>query len=107
MFNYLSVTHHSFNLQLVSVKEARALQKLRADESGALKYMIDTKVYERLETRIVEHCTYMIQREVMFYTQSSDCLMKRSSAADMESFSIQVILAEHGSQVPGVNYPLL
>lgn len=52
--------------------------------------MMKLNVYNRLEQAIVEYCTSLIKREVVFYAQSSLCLLKKSSAKDMETFSLKV-----------------
>lgn len=74
----------------MSTAEAVVLKAMRENQANVLQQMLKYKVYKRLERSIVEYCTNVIKREILFYTRSSLCLLKKSSAADMESFSLKV-----------------
>ena len=47
------------------------------------------KIYPSLETAVVEHTSGIVQVEIVSYAHW-DCLKKKSSAKDMETFSLEV-----------------
>ena len=52
------------------------------------------KIFPCLETAVVEHTSGIVKSEMKSYAHS-DCLMKKSSAIDMETFNLEVSFVIH------------
>ena len=63
---------------------------LRKGEAGLLEFMKKKKMYQSLETSIVEYTGEKIRAEVAKYTCTPDCIMKKVTAKDLEGFSLTV-----------------
>ena len=63
---------------------------LRKGEAGLLEFMKKKKMYQSLETSIVEYTGEKIRAEVAKYTCTPECIMKKVTAKDMEGFSLTV-----------------
>lgn len=63
---------------------------MRENKSTVLQHMSGTNIYPRLETSVVEFCESVVKREMQRYVSMTGCLMKKSCAADMESFNLKV-----------------
>ena len=74
-------------LQYLSSKEVIHIGKMRSNEADAIKHM--TSVFPRAEDMVVEYAGELIRSELRSYSRK-DCIMKRTSAEDLEDFTLQV-----------------
>lgn len=79
-------------VQLVSVDEASHLSKLRRNDPDAICHMAECNLLESFRISIRQYIQQTIHKELENYAQVDNCLMKMSSAKDMETFSLQVCL---------------
>ena len=60
---------------------------MRSNEADAIKHM--TSVFPRAEDMVVEYTGELIRSELRSYSRK-DSIMKRTSAEDLEDFTLQV-----------------
>ena len=63
---------------------------MRRNEPNLLKFMERKSLYPRLKSEVVQTVSAVLKNEADDYCKSKDCLLKKNSAEDMESFSLQV-----------------
>lgn len=76
----------------MSVDEAIHIAKLRSDDTGTIRHMAGSNLLQCLQISVEEYIQELIHKELQSYAKVDNCMMKKSSARDMESFNLQVYL---------------
>lgn len=83
-----------FVLQFVSVDEATHISKLRSNDKDTIHHLSKSKLLKDLQEVVREYIQHTIIQELEGYAKTDNCIMLKSSATDMESFSLQVCVID-------------